>query len=321
MTLSSETSVRDYESRLILVWHHRRERKSSWGAPRVADAQYDELRPWSRVKHAIVREYIQAYSRVIAAQANLKHVYVDAFAGSGMLENAQTGEGSAGSPIIALDVKPPFHDYHFIELDDRKAQILREHVGERGTVHTGDCNEVLLQVALPLCQYKDFRRGFWLLDAYGMDYDWDVITAAGAEQGVEILLNWPIHDINRNAAWRDPSRLPPDRVERMRRFWGDDTWREAAYAKQPGLFGGEPGYHKLPYGEIVRAYCERLRSIAEFPYVVDPLLVRTPTRQPLYYLVFASHNDTGAKIARAVFKKHAPDAERGSLREAEEDGC
>ncbi len=287
----------------------------------MADPQYDEVRPWSRVKHAIVREYIQAYSRVIAAQANLKHVYVDAFAGSGMLENAETGEGSAGSPIIALDIKPPFHEYHFIELDERKARILREHVGDRGTVHTGDCNEVLLNSALPLCRWGDHRRGFWLLDAYGMDYSWDVIAAAGAERGVEVMLNCPIHDINRNALWLDPSRLPPGRMERMRRFWGDDSWRDAVYEKQAALFGDEPGYRKLPYGQIVRAYCDRLRRIAGFPYVVDPLLVRTPSQKPLYYLVFASHNGIGAKIAGDVFKKHASDAQRGAPREAEEDGC
>ena len=287
----------------------------------MADAQYDELRPWSRVKHTVVREYIQAYSRVIASQANLKHVYVDAFAGAGVLENMKTGGKAAGSPIIALEIEPPFHEYHFIERDAAKAQMLRQHVGARGVVHTGDCNEVLLNVALPLCRWEDYSRGFWLLDAYGMDYHWEVITAAGAEEGVEILLNWSIHDINRNAAWRDPSQLPPERVERTRRFLGDDTWREAAYARQPRLFGGEPAYRKLPYEAIVRWYCERLRSVAKFQYVIDPLLVRTPSGKPLYYLLFASHNKTGAKIARAVFKKHASDANRGSLRESEENGC
>jgi three-Cys-motif partner protein len=154
-----------------------------------------------------------------------------------------------------------------------------------------------------------------------MQYDWDVIAAAGAERGVEILLNWPIHDTNRNALWLNPSRLPEDRLERMRRFWGDDSWREAAYEKQLDLYGGEAADRKRPYEQIVHAYCDRLQNTAGFPFVVRPLLVRTPTRQPLYYLVFASHNETGARIAGDVFKKHASDAERGSLAESEEDGC
>jgi three-Cys-motif partner protein len=281
----------------------------------------DGLRTWSQVKHVIVRKYIQAYSTLIAAQPGLKHVYVDAFAGAGMLENAETGEESAGSPIIALEIKPPFHDYHFIELDERKARILREHVGERGTVHTGDCNEVLLNSALPLCRWDDHRRGFWLLDAYGMHYDWEAIAAAGAERGVEILLNWPIHDINRNAAWRDPLKLDAGRLERMRRFWGDDSWRDAAYVKQFGLFGGEPAERKVPYTRIIDAYRDRLRRVAGFPFVPRPLPVRGEGRQPLYYLVFASHNATGAKIAGDVFRKHARDADRGSLLEPEDDGC
>jgi len=296
-------------------------RDDEQGALRMAEPQLDKLRPWSPVKHLIVQKYIRAYSRIIARQPKLRHVYVDAFAGAGMLRNVQTGAKAAGSPIIALDIKPAFHEYHFIERDESRARMLRQHVGARGTVYTGDCNDLLLNCALPLCRWREHRRGFWLLDAYGMDYDWRVIAAAGAEKGVEILLNWPIHDINRNAAWRNPSKLDDARLERMRRFWGDDSWRDVAYVKQFGLFGGEPTERKLPYTRIVEAYRDRLKNAVGFPFVPDPLLVRGDERQPLYYLVFASHNSTGEKIARDVFRRHATDADRGSLPDSEEHGC
>jgi three-Cys-motif partner protein len=45
-----------------------------------------EIGCWSEVKLDIIREYAAAYSKILASQSSprLKHVYVDAFAGSGV---------------------------------------------------------------------------------------------------------------------------------------------------------------------------------------------------------------------------------------------
>jgi len=54
-----------------------------------------------------------------------------------------------------------------------------------------------------------------------------------------MFLNFPVMDMNRNAIWRAPDKVPKDGVERMTRFWGDESWKQAAYAqsRQQDMFG------------------------------------------------------------------------------------
>ena len=43
-----------------------------------------------------------------------------------------------------------------------------------------------------------------MLDPYGLHLDWEVIETAGKMRSIEIFLNFPIMDMNRNALWRNP---------------------------------------------------------------------------------------------------------------------
>ena len=81
--------------------------------------KFDEIGYWSEVKLDIVKEYAAAYSRILAAQTSptLNHIYIDAFAGAGVHISKRTGEFVPGSPFNALNVQPPFGEYHFIDLD------------------------------------------------------------------------------------------------------------------------------------------------------------------------------------------------------------
>lgn len=79
--------------------------------------QFDEIGNWTEVKLDIVREYAAAYSRILSAQRKppLRHVYVDAFAGAGVHISRQTGRFVPGSPLNALEIDPPFCEFHLIE--------------------------------------------------------------------------------------------------------------------------------------------------------------------------------------------------------------
>ena len=50
---------------------------------------------------------------------------------------------------------------------------------------------------------------------------------------MDMFLNFPVMDMNRNAIWRDPSAVPQEGIDRMNSFWGDDLWRAAAYTEHP----------------------------------------------------------------------------------------
>jgi three-Cys-motif partner protein len=82
-----------------------------------------------------------------------------------------------------------------------------------------DATQILTQNILPPIKYEDYKRALCLLDPYGLDLDWQVIEA-GKLGTVDIFLNFPVMDMNRNAIWRNPDNVPPDGIERMNRFWG-----------------------------------------------------------------------------------------------------
>jgi len=194
--------------------------------------QFDEIGYWSEVKLDIVKNYAQAYSTILAKK-KLSHVYIDGFAGPGVHIAKSTGEFIPGSPLNALSIKPEFDDYYLVDLDGDKIDHLRKLVGGSTNVHIlqGDCNEILLDEIFPTVRYEDFRRGLCLLDPYGLHLNWEVIETAGKMGTIDLFLNFPIMDMNRNALWRYSDRVPANGIERMTAFWGDESWRDVAYGK------------------------------------------------------------------------------------------
>jgi three-Cys-motif partner protein len=105
------------------------------------DFKFDSIGYWSEVKLDILREYATTFSRILAAQRNprLYHIYVDGFAGAGVHMGKETRELVPGSPTNALKVVPPFREYHFIDLDERKVAALESLSEGRAdvTIHHG----------------------------------------------------------------------------------------------------------------------------------------------------------------------------------------
>jgi len=56
---------------------------------------------------------------------------------------------------------------------------------------------------------------------------------------------------------------------------------------------------------LVNAYCKRLKEVAGFGFVADPLAMRNSQNAVVYYLIFAGPNKTGWKIVQDVYRKYA----------------
>jgi len=268
------------------------------------DDRLDAVGYWTEIKLLILKEYASAYANVLKNQRHIKHVaYIDAFAGAGAHISKTSGEQIAGSPTQALSIQPRFSHYHFIEMDETRAKRLsQQHPQPEVTVYHGDCNQVLLREVFPQCRYEDFRRALCLLDPYKLNPNWEVVQTAGKMRSIEIFLNFMIMDANMNVLWNTPDSVPPDQASRMTAFWGDDSWRKAAYKTEPGLFG--PIEEKSTNEAVVAAYRERLLKVAGFKYVPEPIPMRNRRGATIYYLFFASQNSIGSKIAESVFKKY-----------------
>jgi three-Cys-motif partner protein len=270
----------------------------------VTSPKHDVIGYWSEIKLDIVRRYATEYSKIIAAQkTKLRHVYIDAFAGSGQHISKRTGEFVAGSPLNALLVDPPFPEVHLIDLDGTKAAQLQKVVGSRQGVfvHTGDANDVLLNTVFPRCRFEDFHRALCLLDPYALSVNWKVIETAGKMRSIEIFYNFMIMDANMNILWRNPDKVVAEQLSRMDKVWGDRTWRQIAYRKEPGLFGEFE--EKADNETIARAFKMRLKKVAGFKYVPDPMPMRNNKGAVVYYLFYASPNETGAHIVQYIFDK------------------
>ena len=244
--------------------------------------KFDKIGYWSEVKLEIVRSYALEYSKILTGQSRRirGHLYIDAFAGTGVHISKTTGEMVQGSPLNALAIKPPFSEYHLVDLDDEKVANLRVVTADnpRVTVHEGDCNAILVNSVFPRAKFENYKRALCLLDPYGLHLNWDVM--------------------NMNVFWHDSSKVAADQVERMNRFWGDNSWKSAAYSTEWNLFHFE---EKQPNEVIAKAFKERLKKVAGFKFVPDPMPMRNTKGAIVYYLYFASPNATGDKIVRHIF--------------------
>jgi len=265
---------------------------------------FDEIGYWSEIKLDIVRRYALEYSRILSKR-NLHHVYIDAFAGSGKHISRTTGDTVRGSPQIALDIIPPFKEYYFIDIDGAKVAELKKIVANRPEAHVleGDCNSKLLTDVFPNVMYKDFRRGLCLLDPYGLDLDWEVIQTAGQMKSIDMFLNFPVMDMNRNVLWLNPEGVDHAHILRMNIYWGEESWKEAAYRPTPNLWGEIVGI-KEDNRTIALAFKERLTKIAGFKYVSKPMPMRNSKGAIVYYLFFASQQKVADDIIGYIFNKY-----------------
>jgi three-Cys-motif partner protein len=275
----------------------------------VDEFKFDEIGYWSEVKLDIIRKYAAAYSSILSSRKkpSFKHFYIDAFAGAGVHKAKASDRLVAGSPTNALAIEPPFHEYHFIDLNPSKVARLEELTKARANVHvhSGDCNQILLEEVLPRVKYEEYRRGLCLLDPYGLDLDWRVIAKAGQMKSIEIFLNFPVLDMNRNVLWRTREGVSAARKKRLSTFWGDESWRTAAYkpAAQSEMFGPIPD-EKVTNEEIAEVFRRRLRDVAGFAHVPAPMAMRNSNNAIVYYLYFASQKPVAKEIVEDIFRMY-----------------
>jgi three-Cys-motif partner protein len=269
--------------------------------------KFDEIGTWSEIKLDIIQKYGSAYTKTFDKHTGRKKYYIDAFSGAGSHISKSTGAVIEGSPARALNIKPPFDYFYFIDMDDAKAAHLKELCRARHNVKVmvGDASHWLIQKVLPPIQYENFNRALCLLDPYGLHLDWQVLEMAGKSRAVDMFLNFPVMDMNRNAIWHELEGAPQEGIERMNRFWGDDSWRKAAYADSPqfNLFTN-PDKKKQSNNAIVAAFRDRLKKVAGFSFVSEALPMKNKNNAVVYYLILASQKYVALEIITDIFRKY-----------------
>jgi three-Cys-motif partner protein len=272
--------------------------------------EFDEIGYWSEIKLEIIQKYASAYSLAFSNPKYhyLHHVYIDAFAGPGTHISKTTKGQVRGSPQIALDTKPPFKEYYFIDTDGDKVNELKKisqnYPQAQINILQDDCNSALLKDVFPKVLRKDYKRGLCLLDPYGLNLKWEVLETAGKMGSIEIFLNFPVMDMRRNVFLNNINDATPENIKRMDDFWGNHSWSDAAYFQAQDLFGDTVDLKQKNIKLITSAFRKRLLDVTDFKYVPEPIPMRNTKSAILYFLFFASNNKTGDKILTDILNKY-----------------
>ncbi len=283
---------------------------------------------WTQNKLQCVRDYLQAYMRIMKGNANARTffntTYVDAFAGTGSIAPNAEEDGKhthllnefdeegmprllKGSARIALEMEPPFDRFIFVEANRARANMLdtlREEYASRKrtiSVENSEANEFLRE----WCKATDWRtnRAVVFLDPYGMQVEWATIEAIAVTHGIDLWVLFPL-GIGINRMLKRSEQPPPEWARRLTRFFGTEEWREEFYHEVAvqTLFGEENQLTKdADFDRIGAFFLKRLSGV--FAGVApNPLTLRNSRGNPMYLLCFAAGNPKGAPIAVRIAK-------------------
>ena len=290
-----------------------------------------QVGPWAKDKLDRLAKYLNAYTTIMKGQRWCEgFYYIDAFAGPGdheirreeadspgdarqaILDVSSFGSGQeeqrqflAGSPRVALDLQYPFTHYVFLERSPGRVAELEnlkiEYSSSRSIFirHT-DCTKYLKDrvAANPRIDWSK-NRAIVFLDPFGMQVGWDTIEALAATKAIEIFLNFPVGMAIQRLLLRQPDRFTDAQRRRLDGYFGSPDWFTVLYRRRPTLFGDDDQEKIDDSGKaLLKWYRDRLRAL--FSHVSKVALIRNTRRGHLYYLMLASPNPTGTKIASEV---------------------
>ncbi len=284
---------------------------------------------WTEDKLKRVEKYLKAYATIMN-KMNYRFAYIDAFAGTGYREEKKDKSHqqislfqqndikeietySEGSARIAMQIKPSFDKYIFIEKSKKyfnELQRLKKDFPEKSQqiqLINADANTYISE----LCNnYKwQNHRAVLFLDPYGMQVEWETIKAIADTEAIDLWYLFPLGVGVNRLLKKDSSKIPDSWKLKLTDILGTNKWEKAFYANSEIQTLWEKGnilIKDADFEKITKFILNRLKSI--FAGVANnPLLLRNSKNNPLYLLCFASGNPKGAetaiKIAQDILKR------------------
>ena len=248
---------------------------------------------WSRDKHYFLMRYIDIFTTAMKGKWKGLH-YIDLFAGAGIERIRGSNELCWGSPMIAVYAPKPFDRLHLCELNPKKYHALEKRITIKrpdSQILKGDANEKVHDIA------KEIPRGtlsLAFLDPYSLRIDFETLKVLASKKA-DLIIFFPDRlDILRN--WKH--YYYSDQNSKLDRHLGmDSDWRSA--------LDNAPPNNRV---EVLRKfYVQRLKHNLGYPHIGHE---RIPSQgRPLYYLVFCTRSEVGAKFWREISRKK-PDGQR-----------
>ncbi len=269
-----------------------------------------------------VRRYLVEFTTLMGDK-NFRLAYIDPFAGSGSYTpksrtptTRHTGffpelkpRTFDGSARIALQVKPGFDRYIFIDKSARNIAQLKglrdQHpdIRDRIRLKIGDANARLRNI----CRHYDWGRwrAVLFLDPYGMQVEWATIEAVAQTRAIDLWCLFPVGAAVNRLLRRD-DRISPAGNRRLDLLFGSHDWHSAFYkrTKCGGFFSEHTNTVKrASFRRIGEYFLDRLQSV--FGETAGrPRGLYAKSNIPLYWLCFAAGANGDArqrvKIAESI---------------------
>ena len=268
---------------------------------------------WTEQKLKCVSKYLHSYTQIMKDR-DFHFAYIDAFAGTGYRE-LQYSEDSelprflAGSARKALEVKPPFKEYVFIEEKEDSYTELKKLTEEFQNYNIECSNANANEYLTGFCQEREWRtnRALVFLDPYGMQVEWKTIKAIAETKAIDLWLLFPI-GIGINRLLKNDGEIAPSERRKLDLIFGETDWFDKFYqlARQSSLFGEGDEWEKRDdiLAEIEQYFLKRLESV--FATVAkNPLPLRNSKNSLMYLLCFAAGNPNAPnalKIAQEILE-------------------
>jgi len=244
---------------------------------------------WTEEKLWWWNRYIEITTTALVGRAEWPNtlVYVDLFAGPGILKRKGSGLRLPGSPVIAANAPKRFEVLLFCEkrkklADACKARLASHGAMDRSVVFVGDCNVCVSE----LCQ-RIPRSSLTLafIDPTGLHANFNTIDVLTSNQQVDLLILFADYmDIIRNVAvYANQGHSNLDDVLGPGNNWRE-LWRNLTIQDPSNL-------SKL----FIEIYRDQLRKHMGYKVFADEP-IGPPQGPPLYRLMFASRHKLGLKF-------------------------
>jgi three-Cys-motif partner protein len=269
---------------------------------------------WTQDKLNMVAKYLREYMKIFKANERAMYFstyYVDAFAGNGhrkdpdqsqdqcLFGDLDAVEFQKGSTIIALETKPAFDHYIFIDKNPDYIEELN-FIRDRYTnmdieVKQDDSNRYLKN----WCECMDWRknRAVVFLDPYGAQVEWETIESIAHTKAIDLWLLFPLGQaVNRMLTKRVPD---PTWCRRLDCLFGTNEWIDVFYAppQQKGIFGDDEHLEKTANFDSIGRYFVRQLETVFSGVSKRPRALYNSKNVPIFLLCFASGNPRGSKTA------------------------
>ena len=246
---------------------------------------------WTTEKLEILSKYLKFYVQALKNQT-FEKIYIDAFAGTGVLERKDTGELIPGSTKISLDIEEKFDRYIFIENNKESYEELKNMISKdykemssKIDIIQNDANEALVNI---LNKYKwNKTRAVLFLDPYAMSVKWDTLKIISETKAIDLWYLFPFSATTR--LLERNKNIDIKWQAKLNSIFGDNSWEQEVYKKdkQMSLFGDE--YYKKGDFFVLKDYIVK-RLEALFSYVSEPKILYNKKNSPLFLFCFAVSN-------------------------------